>query len=151
MTQAIQVEPIHKSIVVNAPLEKAFRVFTGRIGEWWPLETHAVDPERAETAVIEGWEGGRLLERSADGTEHVWGTVLAWEPPRRIVYSWHPGRSEETSQEVEMRFTGEGRQTLVELEHRGWERLGEKAGETRPRYDEGWDFVLARYVEAADR
>jgi uncharacterized protein YndB with AHSA1/START domain len=145
MQQTTEVAPIHKSVTVARPVEEAFALFTDGIATWWPLATHSIFDQRAATAVFEGRVGGRLYELSADGEEGVWGTVLVWEPPHRIVYSWHPGRGEETAQEVEIRFTAEGERTRVDLEHRGWERAPEK----RPGYDEGWDVVLGHYVEAA--
>jgi len=100
---------------------------------------------------MEGRVGGRLFERDRAGKEHVWGIVTAWEPPRRLVFTWHPGRSPDSAQDVELRFSDAGGgMTLVELTHTGWERLGEKAAEARGRYDKGWEFVLVEcFGEAA--
>jgi uncharacterized protein YndB with AHSA1/START domain len=145
MQQTTEVAPIHKSVTVARPVDEAFALFTNGIAAWWPLATHSIFDERATTAVFEGHVGGRLYELSVDGEEGLWGTVLVWEPSHRIVYSWHPGRGEETAQEVEVRFSAEGDRTRVELEHRGWERAPEK----RLGYDEGWDVVLGQYVQAA--
>ena len=142
---------VEKSVTVSVPVERAFEVFTAEIGTWWPLRTHAVDTERSETVVLEGRVGGRLFERTPAGEEHVWGTIAAWEPPNRIVYSWHPGRGEETAQEVEVTFEAEGDGTRVHLRHTGWEKLGEPVEETVASYDEGWDLVIAQYAEAAHR
>ena len=143
---------IRKSITVNAPVERAFEVFTEGIGTWWPLETHSVGRARAETVVLEGREGGRLFERQTDGVESDWGRVTAWDPPHRVAFTWHPGRGVATAQEVEVQFTGTGGSTRVDLEHRGWENLGDLAAETISRYDSGWDHVLGnRYAEAASR
>jgi uncharacterized protein YndB with AHSA1/START domain len=147
MEQTAEIAAIRKSVTVRRPLEEAFALFTDRIDTWWPLATHSIYEERAKTAVFEGRPGGRLYEISVDGDEGVWGTVSVWEPPRRIVYSWHPGRDEETAQEVEIEFVAEGDGTRVEMEHRGWERAPEK----RAGYDTGWDFVLGRYVAAAGK
>jgi len=151
MQEAMTIPAVRKSILVDAPVEQAFRVFTEGIATWWPLRTHSVAEERAETAVFEGGVGGRLYERTSDGKEHEWGRVLEWDPPRRIVYAWYPGRGDETSQEVEMHFTPTGEGTRVDLEHRGWERLGERGPEQRSNYDTGWDYVLGLYVENAGR
>lgn len=147
--EAMTIPALRKSIVVDAPVEQAFRVFTEGIATWWPLRTHSVGQERAETVVFEGRADGRLYERTSDREEHEWGRVLAWEPPRRIVYSWHPDRGDDTSQEVEIRFTPEGAGTRLDLEHRGWERLGERGVEQRSSYDSGWDYVLGLYAGAA--
>jgi uncharacterized protein YndB with AHSA1/START domain len=140
---------IRRTVDVERSLEDAFRLFTAEIGSWWPLETHSVARENAATCVFEAHEGGRIFERTRDGQEILWGTVIVYEPPRRLVYRWHPGRSEETAQEVEMHFRGMGNRTRVEVEHRGWERYGEGAAEAMESYDTGWAFVLGdRYARA---
>jgi uncharacterized protein YndB with AHSA1/START domain len=149
--QVTELTTIRKRVVVEAAVATAFRVFTDEIGAWWPVETHSVSRERAETAVLEGWVGGRLFERTVDGEEILWGEVTIWEPPHRLSYTWHPGRDRETGQEVEMRFVAEGERTSIELEHRGWERLPEKANEAIASYETGWDFVLGeRYAATAE-
>ncbi len=75
--------------------------------------------------------------------------MVEWDPPTRIVHTWHPGRSPETAQEVELRFRRERDGTRLDLTHRGWETLGDEAQELLGSYDTGWDFVLRRYVERA--
>lgn len=147
MEQTAEIAAIRKSVTVGRPVEEAFALFTEGIATWWPLQKHSIYEERASTAVVEGWVGGRLYERSVDGEEGLWGTVRVWEPPSRIVYSWHPGRGEETAQEVEIRFTPCDEGARVEMEHRGWERAPDK----RAGYDEGWDFVLGRFTDAAGK
>ena len=151
MTQETSERVVEKSVTVSVPVERAFEVFTAEIGTWWPLRTHAVDTERSETVVMEGRVGGRLYERTPSGEEHVWGTLVAWEPPNRIVYSWHPGRGEETAQEVEITFGPEGEGTRVDIRHYGWERLGDRLEETIASYNEGWGKVIAVYARAAER
>jgi uncharacterized protein YndB with AHSA1/START domain len=140
---------IRKSVSVACPLEDAFRVFTAEIASWWPLATKSVGLEDAVTLVIEPRRHGRVYERVRGGEEHEWGEVLAWEPPDRISFSWHPGRDSETGQEVEIRFSAAGTETRVELEHRGWERLVATADEIPAHFVSGWDEVLDRYAEAA--
>jgi uncharacterized protein YndB with AHSA1/START domain len=140
---------IRKSVVVAVPVEKAFQVFTEEAGSWWPLATKSVGQEEAETLVFEPHSGGRVYERTRSGEEHEWGQILAWEPPHRLVFTWHPGRGAETSQEVEVRFTDSAADTRLDLEHRGWERLVETADEIPDHYESGWDEVLDRYSEAA--
>jgi uncharacterized protein YndB with AHSA1/START domain len=150
MTQETSERVVEKSVTVSVPVERAFEVFTAEIATWWPLRTHAVDTEKSESVVMEGYVGGRLYERTPTGEEHVWGTLLVWEPPNRIVYSWHPGRGEETAQEVEVTFRTEGDGTRVDVRHHGWEKLADRLEEVVASYDEGWDLVIARYVEAAN-
>ena len=141
---------VEKSVTVNVPVERAFEVFTAEIATWWPLRTHAVDTEQSESVIMESRVGGRLYERTSSGEEHLWGTIAAWEPPNRIVYTWHPGRGEETAQEVEVTFSAEGGGARVAVRHYGWEVLGERMEETVASYDEGWDLVIGRYVAAVD-
>jgi uncharacterized protein YndB with AHSA1/START domain len=140
---------VEKTIVVEAPVERAWTVFTEGLGTWWPLRTHSIGEERAESVVIEPRVGGRILETMSGGGEAVWGYVVAWEPPSRLVVSWHPTGPPEQATELEIRFVAEGdRATRVELEHRGWERLGDRAAASRDNYDNGWAPVLDHYVDA---
>jgi uncharacterized protein YndB with AHSA1/START domain len=151
MTQETSERVVEKSVTVSVPVERAFEVFTAEIGTWWPLRTHAVDTKRSETVVMEGRVGGRLYERTPSGEEHVWGTLVDWEPPNRIVYSWHPGRGEETAQEVEITFTPQGDGTRVDIRHYGWEKLVDRLEDTIASYQEGWGKVIASYAQAAER
>ena len=151
MSQQTSETAIKKSVVVNRPVEEAFRFYTEQVGSWWPFQkTHSVTEEDVETVIIECREGGRFYERTKSGDEHVWGTVLVWDPPNRILHSWHPGRGEETSQEIELTFTQVAEGTRVNLVHTGWERLGDRMPEVMASYDTGWDKVLGQYVEAAN-
>jgi hypothetical protein len=140
---------VKKSITVSLSVEDAFRLFTEGIHTWWPLASHSIGEEDAESCALEEKEGGRLYEVLKDGTQRDWGKILVWEPPRRFVTSWHPGRESSTAQEVEVVFTAESNGTRVDLSHRNWELLGIKATVMREGYVEGWDFVLGLYVDQA--
>jgi hypothetical protein len=142
---------IRKSISVRVPIDIAFAVFTTEMGAWWPLASKSVTQEEAETVVVEPAIGGRVYERARNGAEHLWGEVLAWEPPARFAFSWHPGRAAETAQAVDVRFTSEGETTRVDLVHRGWETLVGPGGEIPDHFDSGWDEALTSYVELAER
>jgi len=122
---------IRASVVVQAPLERAFRVFTEDIGTWWPSDHHILKAEVADM-VFEPRVGGHVYDRGVDGSECRWARVLAYDPPRRVVFSWdvdprwqlEPDPAK--TSEVEVRFISEGPEsTLVELEHRGIDRHGE--------------------------
>jgi uncharacterized protein YndB with AHSA1/START domain len=139
---------LRKSVVVACPAEHAFRVFTERLNDWWPFEGHSIFD--GDAAIV--WEphaGGRVFERSSAGGEGVWGTIVAWDPPRSFVMTWHPGRGEETAQELEVRFEPVEAGTRVELLHTGWERLGADAPARMESYAGGWGTVLDIYAEAA--
>ena len=144
------IEPVQVAIEVRRGIEEAFRVFTDEIAAWWPVAGHSVEPDQVEAVVLEGRLGGRLYERWHDGGEADWGRVVTWEPPRRLVLSWQPNPERPAATEVEVRFVAvEPDHTRVELEHRGWERLGDLGPEARASYDSGWPGVLDSYAGTA--
>jgi uncharacterized protein YndB with AHSA1/START domain len=145
---------VRQQIVVDAPIEHAFRVFTDRFGDFKPPEHNLLEVPIAKT-VFEPRVGGHIYDRGVDGTECRWARVLAYEPPDRVVFSWDisPRWQLETdpdrTSEVEVRFVAvtPGR-TRVELEHRelerhgaGWEAVGDGVAG-----DEGWPLYLSRYA-----
>lgn len=150
-------EPIRRTIRVQCSIERAFRVFTEDMGTWWPLETHsiAVDQnlgQKAETLRVDTREGGRIEEVLEDGSTRDWGGVVACEPPHRVMFAWKPNDRPTPPTEVEVRFNPKSDGTLVELEHRGWDRLGDASDEIRPLYasEGGWTLVLERYRNTAE-
>lgn len=149
--QTVKIEPVEKQIKVGLDKEAAFRLFTEGINKWWPLATHSVGEEKAETCVFESRVGGRIYETMKDGSQAEWGKVLVWEPFGKVVFTWYPGRTPDTAQEVTVTFREISHGTQVDLVHTGWEILGEKAQTGRLGYDFGWDFVLANYVISATR
>jgi uncharacterized protein YndB with AHSA1/START domain len=139
---------IRKSVVVAAPLERAFEVFTERITAWWPLATHSIGADKAESVDFEGRVGGRLVEQIAGGEEASWATITAWEPPTRIAMRWHVN-PENPETEIEVRFQPEGDGTRVDLEHRGWDAFGDQAQDMSGGYTVGWGMILERYADTA--
>ena len=150
-----QATNVQAQVVVGAPIEKAFTVFTKDIGTWFPPDYNLLAVPIAER-VFEPRVGGRVYDRGTDGSECQWARVLAYEPPTRVVISWDisPRWQIETDRaktsEVEVRFVSEGpERTRVELEHRhlerhgeGWQQLHESvAGEG------GWPGCLRRFAE----
>jgi uncharacterized protein YndB with AHSA1/START domain len=151
MSQQTSETVVRKSVTVNCPIDRAFRVYTEQVGNWWPFErTHSVAEGDVEAVVLERRKGGRFYERTKAGDEYLWGTVVVWDPPNRLVHSWHPGRGEETSQQVEVIFTPDGEATRVDLVHTGWEKLGDRMDEVVANYEEGWNTVLGCFVGAAN-
>jgi uncharacterized protein YndB with AHSA1/START domain len=145
---------VRNHVVVNAPIDKAFAVFTERFGDFKPPEHNMLATPIAET-VFEPRVGGNILDRGTDGSECRWARILAFEPPHRVVFSWDisPTWQVESepanSSEVEVRFLAETpERTRVELEHRhidrhgpGWESLREGVAD-----DQGWPLYLDRYA-----
>ena len=146
---------VRTSIVVEAPIERAFSVFTEEFGRFKPPEHNLLAVEIAET-VFEPREGGHVYDRGVDGSECRWARVLAYEPPSRVVISWdiNPHWQIETdlekTSEVEVRFVAESaRHTRVELEHRNLERHGEGWEGVREGVagEEGWPLYLQRFAD----
>jgi uncharacterized protein YndB with AHSA1/START domain len=154
-TQAAETS-VNTAIVVEAPIERAFRVFTDEFGSFKPRDHNMLDVDIAET-VFEPRVGGHLYDRGVDGSECRWARILAYDPPDRVVFSWDisPQWQLETdlekTSEVEVRFISEApERTRVELEHRNLERHGEGWEGVREgvRADDGWPLYLRRYAEA---
>lgn len=142
------------SVVLDAPVELAFKVFTEQIDEIKPREHNLLKVEIAET-VFERRVGGSLFDRGVDGTECRWARVLAYEPPRRLVISWDisPQWQIETdldrTSEVEVRFIPDGEnRTRVQLEHRHLDRHGDNWQALRDGIasDGGWPLYLQRFA-----
>jgi uncharacterized protein YndB with AHSA1/START domain len=153
---SIQTEPtaIHTQIVVEAPIERAFHVFTEDFDRIKPREHNMLGVEIDET-VFEPRAGGRVFDRGVDGSEFQWARVLAFEPPDRVVISWdlNPQFQIESdpakTSEVEVRFIAESpERTRVELEHRHLDRHGEGWPSIRDAVDGegGWPLYLQRYA-----
>ncbi|HUL66115.1 MAG TPA: SRPBCC family protein [Burkholderiaceae bacterium] len=153
-TAPAYIEPVRRTIRVQAPAVRAFDVFTAGMFRWWPA-THSINPTKAPIAeiVMEPRTGGRWYERGADGSECDWGRVLAWEPPLRILLAWQIDAAWKFDPslvtEVEIRFEAQGPlATEVRLEHRKLDALGETAPGMRAIIDSasGWSGLLERYA-----
>jgi uncharacterized protein YndB with AHSA1/START domain len=144
-----------KEIIVNAPIERAFAVFTERFGDFKPPEHNLLGVPIVET-VFEPVVGGFIVDRGEDGSECRWARILTYEPPHRVVFSWDIGPTWQietdpaNTSEVEVRFTTQGDEhTRVELEHRhldrhgpGWEAVHDGIDGTQ-----GWPLYLNRYAD----
>ncbi|MUL65134.1 ATPase [Mycobacterium sp. CBMA 234] len=148
-----EVEPIRKSVVVNAPIDRAFAIFVDRFDAIKPREHNLLSAPITQT-VFEPHVGGHIYDVGADGSRCEWARVLVYEPPNRVVFSWDIGPTWQIesdpsrTSEVEVRFTPEGADaTRVELEHRhlerhgdGWPSVADGVGG-----DAGWPLYFARY------
>jgi uncharacterized protein YndB with AHSA1/START domain len=146
---------VRTSIVVQAPVERAFRVFTEDFGAFKPPEHNMLAVAIAET-VFEPRVRGYVYDRGVDGSECRWARVLTYDPPHRVVISWDISPSwqietdVERTSEVEVRFIAESTdRTCVELEHRNLERHGEgwEAVREGVHGDQGWPLYLQRYAD----
>jgi uncharacterized protein YndB with AHSA1/START domain len=155
MTAQAEQTAIKTEVVVDAPVDRAFRVFTEQFDRIKPREHNMLAVDIAES-VFEPHAGGRVYDRGADGSECQWARVLAYEPPDRIVFSWdiNPHWQLESdparTSEVEVRFIADGQdRTRVELEHRHLDRHGDGWQGMREGVagDQGWPLYLQRYSE----
>lgn len=141
-----RVPPVRREVLVDADPDTAFEVFTARIARWWPLAELSVHGAGSTVA----FDDGQIVERGPDGSTSLWGTVTRWEPPGALAFSWHPGHEPDRASHVEITFAAAGDQTLVTVEHTGWEVFADPAA-ARAEYDHGWPMVLDRYREHAGR
>ena len=148
-------EPLRRQIAVNAPVERAFAVFTAQFGDFKPREHNLLAVPITET-VFEPWVGAHIYDVGEDGSRCAWARVLVYEPPTRVVFSWDIGPTWQLepdpakTSEVEVRFIAEdAHRTRVELEHRhlerhgdGWESVADGVGG-----EGGWPLYVRRYAD----
>jgi uncharacterized protein YndB with AHSA1/START domain len=155
MTAPAQATSIRHEVVVEAPIERAFSVFTKGFGSFKPPEHNMLGVDIAET-VFELREGGHVYDRGVDGSECRWARVLAYEPPNRVVISWDISpqwqieTDPEKASEVDVRFIAEAPdRTRVELEHRNIDRHGDGWEAVREGVDgdDGWPLYLRRFAD----
>ena len=147
---------MRKVVSVQAPQQIGWRVFTEKIGAWWPLAFYKIGKANAVDAVIETHAGGDWYERGDDGSTCQWGSVLAWDPPSRLVLSWDINADWQydptQKTEIEVLFIADGsNHTRVELEHRHLDRYGARRDEMRAIFDSGgdWGKLLEAFARVA--
>ena len=156
MNKTVTIAPVCKSIRVKASQAHAFEVFTAGLDRWWPRKA-SIGATPMKAMMIEPRLGGRWYEVGADGSQATVGRVLLWDPPSRFTVSWDIDRhwkpNATVGSEVEVRFTIEGPEaTLVELEHRKFEKMGAGAGASlRKDVDGGWPGILEGFRAAAEQ
>jgi uncharacterized protein YndB with AHSA1/START domain len=160
-TKSVSIEPVVKKVTVACTPEEAFQYFTADLSMWWPVATHSVVAHASEfkdkpaVVIFEPRVGGRIFERTRSGEEHVWGIVLAWKRPARVMFSFHPGRDNKEAQTVEVTFSPAPEGARVVLTHSGWEKLTGNAQQTRDSYNQGWEGVFVtgyqQYIQSKMR
>ena len=155
MSTQTQQTSIRHSVMVEAPQERAFRVFVEQFDRIKPREHNMLAVDIAET-VFEPRAGGPIYDRGVDGSECRWARVLAYEPPDRVLFSWDISpqwqleADPDKTSEVEVRFVAESpERTRVELEHRNLDRHGDgwEAERDGVGGDQGWPLYLRRFAE----
>jgi uncharacterized protein YndB with AHSA1/START domain len=149
------IQPYKNSIVVNAPQERAFKVFTESLDKWWP-RSHSIAGKPQKEAIFECREGGRWYEISEDGSECDWGNILIWAPPSRLVIAWQIDGEWQYDPdfvtEIEVTFTADGAScTRVDIEHRNLDRYGAAAAKVFRDIgsDGGWPMLLDLFAKEA--
>lgn len=134
---------IHKTLHVDAPVERAFDVFTNGMPAWWPLATHSL----GSGSVAIRWEVGGIAVEAAGDATHEWFDVVEYDPPHAVGMRWRVS-PESPATDLRVTFAPEGDGTRVELTHSGWQAYGPNATESFGSYDEGWTTVLGHYVRS---
>jgi uncharacterized protein YndB with AHSA1/START domain len=141
---------------VNVPVARAFEVFVDEFDRWWPRDA-TWGKDKLDRISIEPKMGGGCTERLKDGTESVWGKVLAFDRPNHIVIAWQisperkPEESEATASRVDVRFTpGAAGGTTVLLVHRDffrhqgdWEKYRNEMASKK-----GWPYLMGCFAKA---
>ena len=138
-------DPIKKTLHVPLRPKTAFELFTERLDEWWPTDSHSLsagDGDIPKAVKVDKKEGGYIIETKAGGETGRWGTITRWEPGRAIGVSWYVGRDESEATDLTVVFTPTDLGTMIELTHDGFDKLGEVATAMHGNYTHGWDYVL---------
>jgi len=146
-------QSIKKELLIKASQETAFRVFTERMGDWWP-KSHHIGKTPPTGTILEQKAGGRWYSMHEDGTECNIGKILLWDPYGRVLIGWQVNGNfqydPDLISEVEVLFHAEEPGlTRVTMEHRDLEKLagGVKIIEDM---DKGWEYILNLYKQIAD-
>jgi uncharacterized protein YndB with AHSA1/START domain len=147
------IAPIQQTVTVKGPPERAFRLFSERMNDWWP-DGKTIGPQPRAAVVMEPRVGGRWFEISEGGVETMWGKVLVWDPPQRLVVAWQIDASwqydPDFETEIELLFTADGDRTRVDFEHRNLDRFGPSAAELAGLLGSGWPTILRLFAESGD-
>jgi len=145
--------PLIKTIVVPCDQAQAFTIFIDEMGSWWPLAKFSASAKygkEAQALRVEPRIGGTIVETGVDGTEHLWGTILVYDPHNYVRMDLHIGLPAATASRVEVRFTAlDAERTRVELTQSEWERFGEFAEMMMNGYPKGWIEIFDRAYLAA--
>jgi Activator of Hsp90 ATPase homolog 1-like protein len=147
---SLMIDPLRLSFDIRAPADHAFEVWTTRLSSWWP-KGHSASGNPDTVVALEPRPGGRIFERTPDGTEIEWGEITLWQPPHRLGYLWHINRARSDATDVELTFVdlGDGT-TRLDIVHAGWERLGSEGEAWREANFSGWAALRHSFLPAAE-
>lgn len=148
-------DPVIRSISLRTTVEEAFETWWKKIHLWWPVKRISVSQQATSQVIMEGKVGGRLFERTENGTEHDWGRIIRWEPPTRLVYQWFLDADPNRATEVEVRFIEqEDGTTTVRVDHGKWENAAEDLAEMQRSCvaaPEGWSGIIEDFALKANQ
>lgn len=142
------VDPLIYTFTVDCQPGHAFETWTSKIDRWWPKQ-HSLSGDPSPAIAIEGFVGGRIVERDQHGVEYEWGRVTDWEPPDRLAFVWYAGSTPEKPTAVELTFGEDNGKTTVQLISSGWERFDD-GGQMRGGNDQGWGAAVDAYRALVD-
>lgn len=142
-------EPVRHELELPLSAAEAFALFTQDIARWWPFKGHSCSGGEAQQVLFEPRVGGAVVEVAKSGQRHPWGTLTAWDPPHRLVMTWHPAQPADRATQLEVRFEDIGGGSRLLLVHDGWQVRGDDAPQVRESYREGWETVLGCLVTLA--
>lgn len=152
--QRIKPATIHKVVEIRTPAERAFRIFTGRMGQWWNKQFSINGGVPQKDVVMEQRAGGRWYEIGIDGSECPWGRVLEWDEPNRVRLAWQINAEWNYDSEfetiIDVLFEEHDGVTIVSLTHSALERFGEAMAQQVAQMDGGWEMLLEGYKSEAE-
>jgi uncharacterized protein YndB with AHSA1/START domain len=147
---------VRREVTVAGTPERAFELFTKRIGEWWPADHHLAT-SRVVAMTVEPRAGGRLYDTCEDGSESVWGEVTEWDPPAGFTFAWMISGTWQLEYDIEkasrvtVTFTAQGDRTRVAVVHSDFWRMSEggKGMADAVGAADGWGSGLTKFAEFA--
>jgi len=136
---------VQQSVVVDCPIQDAFRLFTDAFGDWWPAALYSHNGEDVDTCVMEPWPNGRVFERTRSGEEVLWGSILEWDPPRHLRFTWNLSGAKDEREIVDVRFDVDADGTKVTVIHSGWELSGVAVNAIVMQGAAMWPAVLTQF------
>lgn len=141
-------DEVRKTVIVRCSPDVAFRTWTEQINSWWP-RNHSRSGDPATTVFLESHVGGRIYERTPEGSEHDWGRITSWDPPHHFGYYWYLGSGSGRPTLVDVHFSAhEEGATRVEVVHQGPQLIGKLWSLNSARYIAAWENILPAFVTA---
>jgi hypothetical protein len=134
---------LRQEIDINAPLDIAFAALLEQLGPASEMPNGEAMPMK-----LEPWPGGRWFRDLGNNAGHLWGHVQVIKPPK-LLEIWGPlFMSYAVINHLQYRLVEHGSGTRLTLTQR---TIGEVPPEHRDGMPEGWDYILKKVRERAER